>query len=66
MFMVVVESDCCDCGLPCIHEACIHFKVIRFYCDQCGCEDDLYYWNGEQLCSSCILEELEKVEYEEI
>ena len=64
--MVVVESDCCECGLPCIHEACIHFKVIRFYCDQCGCEDDLYYWDGKQLCSSCILEELEKVEYEEI
>ena len=34
--MIVVEDGCVDCGLPCIYEACPHYKVLRYYCDKCG------------------------------
>lgn len=65
--MIVVDSDCIGCpeDLGCVYEACPYYKVIRYYCDKCGCEDDLYEWDGDQLCAECILEQLNKVEYEE-
>ena len=65
ILLIVVESDCVDCGLPCIYEACKYYKVIRYYCDRCGEEtDDLYYWDGYELCIECILKQLERVEYD--
>lgn len=34
----------------------------RYYCDNCKCEvDELYLYNGEQLCKDCVLESLEVV-----
>ena len=63
--MIVIEDGCVDCGLPCIYEACPHYKVIRYYCDKCGDDNDLYYWDGYQLCADCVLDQLEKIEYEE-
>ena len=63
--MIVIESDCCDCGLPCMYEACRFYKVVRYYCDKCGEEDTIYNFNGEQLCCDCILEQLEEVAYNE-
>ena len=64
--MIVKESDCVNCELPCIYQACPYYEVIRYYCDCCGEEDDLYYWGASQLCVDCILQQLEKVEYEEL
>lgn len=65
--MIAIESDCVDCQLPCIYEACPHYRVVRYYCDKCKCEaDDIYeFIDGEQLCIECILEQLERVEYNE-
>ena len=61
--MRISESDCVDCGLPCIHEACRHYEVVRYVCDNCK-EDvyELYHFDGEELCADCVLEQLEKVE----
>lgn len=33
--MIKTESDCLNCGLPCRHELCPHYKVKRLYCDEC-------------------------------
>ena len=57
-----VESDCVDCGLPCMHKSCPHYEVTRFYCDECDAEKTLYHYDGEELCIDCIKKRLEKVE----
>lgn len=49
--------------MGCIYEACPYYEVVRYYCDECGSEEDLYYWDGAQLCIDCILKYLERVEY---
>lgn len=55
------ENECVDCGLPCIGEACPHKRVLRLYCDKCNEEETLYYYDGKELCISCIEKTLEKV-----
>ena len=61
--MIVVENECCDCDLPCIYGACRYYNVARFFCDDCGCEEDLWYFDNQELCADCILERLEEVSY---
>lgn len=65
--MIAIESDCVGCPIEmgCIYEACPHYRVVRYYCDKCKEEDTIYNFNGEQLCFDCILEQLERVEYDE-
>ena len=63
--MIAIENDCVDCGLPCIYEACKYYRVVHYYCDKCNEEDILYNFDNEQLCFNCILERLERVEYDE-
>ena len=61
--MKISESDCVDCGLPCMYKACPHYEVVRYICD--NCKDDvyeLYHFEGQELCGDCVLEQLEKVE----
>lgn len=60
--MIEFENECVDCGLPCIYESCKYYKVARFYCDECGNEGELYWFDGEQLCLDCIAQRLERVE----
>jgi hypothetical protein len=62
--MIRVESDCVDCGLPCQYEACPHYKVVRYICDDCDYEvDDLFLFDGQELCIDCVEPRLERVEY---
>lgn len=62
--MVRVESDCVDCDLPCIYEACPYYQMFVYECDDCGEEvDNLYYYDGQELCIDCIEHRLERVEY---
>ena len=64
--MVRVESDCVECGLPCLYESCPHYRVVRYECDDCGDEvEDLYHFDGEELCIDCVEKRLERVEYYE-
>lgn len=67
MKLIRVESDCVGCPkeLGCLYEACPYYRVIRHYCDKCGEEDDLYYFDDEELCPSCIIQQLKPVEYED-
>lgn len=57
-----VFNECVDCDLPCIGNQCPNRNVVRHFCDQCGEETDLYYYEGEELCIDCIASKLEKVE----
>lgn len=55
------ENECVDCGLPCMGSACPNRNVLRFYCDECGEEEELYNYDGRELCIECIKKDLEKV-----
>ena len=52
--MKITESECVDCGLPCIHKSCPYYEVTRFICDKCGAEETLYEFDGQELCLDCI------------
>lgn len=56
------ESECVDCGFPCMGEACPYFRVTRYYCDECDEEATLYKYEGQELCAECLLKKFEKVE----
>ncbi len=65
MTLISVDNECVDCGLPCMYEACPYYKVVRFYCDGCDEEQfNLWHFDGQELCQECILNRLDKVEYE--
>lgn len=67
-FMVLIQNDCCSCaspGFPCIGERCELLHVPHYYCDNCEEEvDELYWFDGRQLCADCVLNEMEVVKYE--
>ena len=60
--MKQTESECVDCGLPCIGKACPHFSVTRYYCDECKREETLYEYEGREICADCILKKFTLVE----
>lgn len=68
--MIKVTNDCVECAsslYPCIGDRCELLHVPHYYCDRCGNEVDegrLYYYDREELCEDCILDDLEVVEYE--
>lgn len=57
-----IENDCVDCGLPCLGNGCPYRNVPHYYCDECGNEETLYYYDGQELCVECIKERLCVVE----
>ena len=62
--MIRIENECLDCPseLGCLGDSCPNRNVTRFYCDRCGEEDILYYYDNEELCRDCLLKEFEIVE----
>jgi hypothetical protein len=63
--MISLEDECvgCPAELGCLGNSCPYKNVPRFYCDGCGNEAKLYWYDGEQLCIDCIECRLERVEY---
>lgn len=59
--MKKIENDCVNCGLPCLGKMCPYQNVTHYYCDECGEETQLYYFDGEELCIYCIKNKLKKV-----
>ena len=60
-----VFNECVGCtemGLPCMGITCPCREVTRYYCDECGDEAELYYYDGQELCIDCIEKKLEKVD----
>ena len=62
--MKVIENECVGCPkeMGCINSACPYIDVPHFYCDKCGDETKLYYYNGDELCVNCLLENFDIVE----
>lgn len=63
--MIKLEDECVGCAkeLGCLGSACKYKDVPHLYCDDCGDEaDELYDFDGEQLCDKCLLERFPKVE----
>lgn len=58
--MIRRENDCVDCGLPCF-DSCKWKNNPHYYCDECGEEETLYEFDGQQLCAKCVLKNLKKV-----
>jgi len=53
--LITRESDCVCCGFPCDGDKCPHRNIIIYTCDRCNMEvDELYRFNGEQVCLACI------------
>lgn len=54
-----LENDCVEC------ETCVNcgrgFYMV-YCCDECGEEDALYYYDGDELCEDCLLKKFDKVE----
>ena len=59
--MKETRNECVNCGKPCL-VSCPYKNVTRFYCDECGAEEQLYYYEGQELCIDCIKNQLDKVE----
>ena len=66
--MITYEDECCGCAAPaypCMGDACPNRNVSHLYCDKCEEEvEELYEYDGKQVCVDCILESLNKVEIE--
>lgn len=63
--MKKIENECVGCvdiGLPCMGSSCSKRHVAHYYCDDCGEEETLYHFEGEELCVNCIIKRLEIVE----
>ena len=65
--MIIIENECVECppDIGCLGDSCPYKNVPRLYCDECEEENQLYWWDGRQLCLDCIEKQLEKVEYNE-
>ena len=64
--MITTSNECCGCaspGFPCIGDRCELLHVKHYICDNCGEEvEELYWYDGNQLCKYCVLENLEVVQ----
>lgn len=59
--MIEYENECVGCGLPCYGNACPNRNVPHYYCDECGDKEQLYEFDGQELCIRCIKDRLTKV-----
>ena len=61
--MKKIENECLNCPpeIGCMGDTCPNKNVARFYCDECGEEEMLYYYDGEELCQDCLLRRFDKV-----
>lgn len=57
--MIKYEDECVGCPpeIGCRGNACSNRNVPHYYCDDCGDDvEDLYEYDGEQLCLECLLD----------
>lgn len=61
--MRVKGNDCVGC------ETCIgcgrRYDYYYHECDRCGSPEQLYKYDGEELCVECLLKEFEEVDMED-
>ena len=64
--MIKFINECVGCPPErgCLGESCSNRHVPLLVCDECGCEpDELYIVDGEQICSDCLKEHFDKIDY---
>lgn len=60
--MIKLENDCCDCEEQYrFCGDCSRRNAPHYYCDSCGDETDIYYFDDRELCINCVRHELEPV-----
>ena len=63
--MIKYENECYGCATesyPCLGNICPNRNVKHLYCDRCGDEcDELYVFDGEELCEDCLKNSLERI-----
>ena len=62
--MITYENECVGCPpeMGCMGNSCPNKNVQHMCCDQCGYEhEELYVYDGQELCADCVLNSLEKV-----
>lgn len=65
--MRTVEDECVGCPkeMGCLGSSCPNRNVIRYYCDYCEEEyfpEELYKYNGDEICRDCLCEQFETCE----
>lgn len=62
--MRIFEDLCVGCPpeIGCLGATCPHKNVPIYYCDDCEEQNELYEFEGYELCADCILKRLPKVE----
>lgn len=66
--MIRFEDQCVGCPteMGCLGSACPYMNVPVMICDKCKEEVyELFWYDGEQLCQDCLLDQFEKVEVDE-
>ena len=58
--MVTYEDECvgCPAEMGCLGSTCIYRNVPHYFCDKCKDEvyyEDLYYYDGKEICEDCLL-----------
>ena len=62
--MIRFENECVGCPpeIGCFGTSCPKRNVPHYYCDKCGNENKLYHWDDRELCSECVVGQLDVVE----
>ena len=61
---VKLINECVGCPpeMGCLGSACPHRNIPVFSCDQCGDDGDIYEYEGQHYCPSCLLDLFDKVQ----
>ena len=57
--MKVKVNNCVDCDLPCMIFCPLRDNSYEYICDECGeavDADDLYEYDGKEICKDCLLD----------
>ena len=67
--MIKTIDSCVGCtsmGLYCKGKSCINHERKALVCDECETEEEeIYKFDGGEYCAKCVLEKLERVEFED-
>lgn len=61
-------NECVGCPpeMGCLSNRCPHMNVPHLYCDECMEEvEELYEFEGDELCIECIKDRLVKIELDD-
>ena len=66
---LIISNECCSCATesyPCRGDLCPLKHVPHLLCDDCGEEENLFYYEDEMLCMDCIKKRLHSLDIREV